>query len=340
MSATLQNWLLTTRGGDKLYAAKPRLGLFALGIMLAVFCAAEMPSQAYAAKAKPVKAAKPAPARTVKAAPPRERVAQSSSARGLAHEWEPANELKTYKKNYLLLFAFLSQPNNFPTSPNPQNQVLVSNASGIKEAQFQISLKHDLVDFQEYGSLWLAYTQQSFWQFYDSARSRPIRENVYEPEFIYSLRPNEFSILNLGVVHQSNGESNPRSRSWNRAYIQPGLEIGEDGWRMVLLARWWQRIKEPALGDDNSDIVNFLGYREFELRYIEDENWEISVISRIHSTQLDIAAPWSSWLALDESYEHNFNVHLHYYNGFGESLLDYNQSHVTWGVGLSLPFDN
>lgn len=339
MSATLPKWLLTTRDCGQSYAAKLRLGAFVLGSLIAIFCMAAVPSQAYAAKAKPVKAAKPAPARTVKTAP-RERVALSSSARGLAREWEPANELKTYKKNYLLLLAFLSQPNNFPTSPNPQNQVLVSNASGLKEVQFQISLKHDLVDFQEYGSLWFAYTQQSFGQFYDSARSRPIRENVYEPEFIYSLRPSDFSILNLGVVHQSNGESNPRSRGWNRVYIQPGLEIGDDGWRMVLLARWWQRIKEPALADDNPDIVNFLGYREFELRYIEDGNWEIAVISRIRSTQLDIAAPWSSWLGLGDSEEHNINVHLHYFNGFGESLLDYNQSHVTWGVGLSFPFDN
>lgn len=332
MSATLQNWLLTTRGGGKLYAAKPRLGLLALGIMLAIFFAAGMPSQAYAAKAKSSKAFKSASARA--------RVVQSSSARGLAREWEPANELKSYKKNYLLLYAYSSQPNNLPTSPNPLAQVLTPYALDNRDIKFQISLKHDIADFQEFGSLWLGYTQLVLWQYYNRSRSQPIRETIYEPELIYSLRPSDFSILNFGAVHQSNGESNPRSRSWNRAYIQPGLEIGDDGWRMVLLARWWQRIKEPALADDNSDIVNFLGYREFELRYIEDENWEISVISRIHSTQLDIAAPWSSWLLLDESYEHNINVHLHYFNGFGESLLDYNQSHVTWGVGVSFPFDN
>ncbi len=340
MSATLQKQLSISRDCGKFCTAKSRLGVFALGSLIAIFCMAGMPSQAYAAKAKPSKTVKAAPARTVKAAPARAPVAQSSSAHGLAHEWEPSDELKAYKKNYLLFFAFSSQPNNLPTSPNPQNQVLTPSALDIKEVQFQISLKHDLVDFQEYGSLWLAYTQRSFWQYYDSARSRPFRENNYEPELIYSLRPDDSSILNLGVVHQSNGESNPRSRSWDRVYIQPGIELGDGGGRLVLLARWWQRIQEDPLVDDNPDIVNFLGYREFELRYIEDSNWELSVISRIRSTQLDIAAPWSSWLALDNSEEHDINVHLHYFNGFGESLLDYNQSHVTWGMGVSFPFDN
>ncbi|MFA5824491.1 MAG: phospholipase A [Gallionellaceae bacterium] len=340
MSAPLQKWLSTTRDCGKFCTAKSGLGVFAFGSLIAIFCMAGMPSQAYAAKAKPNKAVKSAPIRTAKAAPARARVAQSSSARGLAHEWEPGNELKTYKKNYLLLYAYSSHPNNLPTSPNPLGQVLTPYALDNRDMKFQISLKHDIADFQEYGSLWLAYTQLVLWQYYNRSNSQPIREIYYEPEFIYSLRPSDFSLLNLGFVHQSNGEPNPRSRSWNRVYIQPGLEIGDEGWRLVLLARWWQRLRESALVDDNADIVNFLGYREFELRYIEDENWEISVISRIHSTQLDIAAPWSSWLALDEAYEHNINVHLHYFNGFGESLLDYNQSHVTWGVGVSFPFDN
>lgn len=305
-------------------------------IVAASLVFAGMPAPAYAAKTA---AAKPKPRAAAPAKSRKSSAARSSGGRGLVHEWTPENELKAYKKNYLLLFDFSSDPNNLPTSPNPQNQVLLPSALDIKEAKFQISVKHDLADFQEYGSLWFAYTQRSFWQFYDGARSRPMREHNFEPELIYSLSPTDFSILNMGAVHQSNGESNPRSRSWDRVYIQPGIEVDLGGARVVLLTRWWQRIQEPLLTDDNPDIVNYLGYREFELRYVEDNRWEISAISRINSIQWDIAAPWTSWLGMDDTDEHNGNIHLQYFNGYGESLLDYNQSHVSWGVGLSFPFE-
>ena len=311
-----------------------------LGI-ITMLCLVGMPLQAHAAKAAKAKAV---PAKTARSAPTQVHKApaarSSSGGHGLAHEWEPVSELKSYKKNYLLVYSLSNNQNNLPTSTNPSNQVLIPYALDIKEAKFQISVKHVLADFQEYGALWLAYTQRSFWQLYDVANSRPFRENNYEPEFIYSLRPNEASIFNFGYVHQSNGESNPRSRSWDRVYVQPGVEFSNGGGaRIILLARWWERLQENFASDDNPDIVNYLGYREFELRYIEDGDWEIAAISRINSFQLDIAAPWTSWLGLSNDGDHNGNVHLQYFKGYGESLLDYNQSHVSWGVGLSFPFE-
>lgn len=331
MSGIVQKWHATTS------VCAERLAVF--GTIIAMFCMAVMPAPAYAAKAKAssARAAKATPSRGVPARAPAR--ARSSSAHGLAHEWEPLNSVRTYKKNYLLAYAVSSNPNNLPTSPNPLNQVLLPYALDYRNTKFQISFKHDLADFQELGSLWLGYTQLVFWELYNKTNSMPIRETIYEPELIYSLHPTESSILNFGAVHQSNGESNPRSRSWNRIYVQPEIEFDAGAGRLVVLARWWQRIQEDPLIDDNADIVRYLGYREFELRYIEDGGWEISAISRIRSTQLDIAAPLASWLTLDDSEAH-INVHLHYFNGYGESLLDYNQGHVTWGVGVSFPFDN
>lgn len=289
------------------------------------------PLQAYAAKAKaaaPAKAQSSAPAR--KSSAPR-----SSGGHGLVQEWTPTNDLKSYRKNYFLFYSSTNQPNNSPTSPNPQNQVLVPYSLDIKDMKFQISVKHDLLDFQQYGSLWFAYTQRSFWQFYDSKNSRPFRENNYEPEFIWSVPASDSGILNLGYVHQSNGEANPRSRSWDRIYIQPGFEYSAGGTRIALSARWWQRLQEDPLGDDNPDIVNYLGYREFTLRYIEEGVLEVEALSRIASIQVDVAAPWTALFGLEGKLEDVPNIHLQYFNGYGESLLDYNQSHVSWGVGLS-----
>ncbi len=272
-------------------------------------------------------------------------------ARGLTQEWAPSNDpLNVYKQNYVLVYARSSQPNDTPTSPNPQNQVPASYALDNRDLKFQFSMKHDLADFDRYGSLWFGYTQLSFWQVYDAANSRPFRENNYEPEFIYSVRPNDLltkldinpSILNFGLVHQSNGQSNPRSRSWNRAYIQPGIERTFGGDRtVVLLLRWWQRISEDPATDDNPDITDYLGHGDIELRYSQNNLWEATLIARSRSVQLDLSAPWTAWrlLTLASPGEHNTNIHLQYFSGYGESLIDYNQKHETWGVGLSFPFD-
>jgi phospholipase A1 len=310
-----------------------------LGIIIALFCMLGISAPAQAAKSKAVKSAPPR--KVVKVAPPAktQKTRSASSGRGLAREWEPNNELVPYKQNYLLLYAVSSKPNNTPTSPNSMNQILVPYALDQRDMKFQISLKHDLADFQEYGSVWFGYTQLSFWQFYNTANSQPFRETIYEPEFIYSIRPNEASIFNFGIVHQSNGESRPRSRSWNRIYIQPAIELINDGGELLIVqARWWQRIQENIADDDNPDIAQYLGYREIEIRYIQEGNWEISAIGRSKSVQVDIAAPWTSWFLLDDSEVHNANVHLQYFNGYGESLLDYNQAHTTWGIGISFPY--
>lgn len=305
------------------------------GILLAIVCLLGLPASASAA-AK----AQAAPARSASGSPFSSGSSHSSGGHGLAHEWEPVNELKPYKQNYFLLYAHSSQPNNLPTSTNPLNSVLVPYALDNRMVKFQISFKHALADYQRYGSLWFGYTQLGLWQYYDQVNSRPFQETDYEPELIYSLRPNDASILNFGVVHQSNGESNPRSRSWDRVYIKPGLEFSTARGRVIVQVRWWQRIAEDPATDNNPDIVNYLGYRDIELRYEMDGSWKVSVIARNLATQVDIAAPLSSWLMLgsESSGEHLADLHLQYFNGYGEGLLDYNQSHVTLGLGVSFPF--
>ncbi|MFA7400393.1 MAG: phospholipase A [Sideroxydans sp.] len=274
----------------------------------------------------------------------------STRATGLEQEWAPSNAtLVTHKLNYALLYAKASQTNTTPTSPNPQNQVLVPQPQDPRDMKVQLSMKHDLADFDRLGSLWVGYSLLSFWQVYDEAQSRPFRENNYEPELIYSLHPDELfgrsefnpGILNVGIVHQSNGQTSPRSRSWNRVYVQAGIEKNCAGDRKVIvLLRGWERIPEDIASDDNPDIAHYLGHGDLELRYSQDNNWEATLMLKTRSVQLDLAAPWTAWrlLTLASPGEHNTNIHLQYFSGYGESLIDYNHKHETWGFGLSFPF--
>jgi outer membrane phospholipase A len=103
--------------------------------------------------------------------------------------------------------------------------------------------------------------------------------------------------------------------------------------------RWWTIIQESSL-TDNPDIGSYLGNREINLRYVQDGGWKVNVMSRIRTIQWDIAAPFPVWMLepADSSSGNNVDFHLQYFNGYGEGLLDYNQSHVTLGAGISFPF--
>lgn len=58
-------------------------------------------------------------------------------------------------------------------------------------------------------------------------------------------------MLNLGLVHQSNGRDNPLSRSRNRLYLEGGFKLTH---RLSVLVRPWWRIPASDQEDDNPDI--------------------------------------------------------------------------------------
>ena len=127
-------------------------------------------------------------------------------------------------------------------------------------------------------SLWFGYTQQSYWQLFNGSISRPFRATDHEPEFIYVFPhalplPGGWSyrMTGVGLVHQSNGQSLPLSRSWNRAYIMAAADkIAANGDRFTLQARVWERIDENAKKDDNPDISNLVGRAELAGRWSFD----------------------------------------------------------------------
>lgn len=259
--------------------------------------------------------------------------------------------LQPYRQNYLMM-THTGSPNNAPRSGNPTNNVPHTFDLRQNEAKFQLSVKAlglDATALEFLGggnSLWFAYTQQSFWQIGDVDRSRPFRESNYEPEAIFSHRiepgrrfgdlPAEMfgfapRFLNFGLVHQSNGQSLPRSRSWNRAYAQLGMERSlPDGSSVAILVRPWVRLGERSGNDDNPDIGHYLGHGDIELLYWKNGRL-LSLLGRRRSLQADLSIPF-------DREEKSLQLHLQYFTGYGESLIDYSQRHSVFGVGLSLPY--
>ena len=183
----------------------------------------------------------------------------------LDRRWELSEEsklgvwnIRAYQPVYLLPAFWTSDKNEFPSSPNPNNTVTDKQNLSSTEAKFQISLKTKALEniLGNNGDVWLGYTQSSRWQVYNSEESRPFRETNYEPEASLMFRTN-YEILGLnarllGVTlnHQSNGRSDPLSRSWNRVIFNLGFEKDN----FALMVRPWYRVEENAKDDNNPDI--------------------------------------------------------------------------------------
>ena len=244
--------------------------------------------------------------------------------------------LRPHKQNYFLPARWSNAPNNQPMSPTqpPPPTVALDNV----ESKFQLSLKTKVVErmFDGDVDLWLAYTQQSSWQVYNGALSRPFRETDYEPEAVlvfpvnYDLLGLHGRFVNVGVVHQSNGRSDPLSRSWNRIYTQFGFERGN----FALMARAWYRISPSEGSDDNPDIERFLGYGDLLAVYKWNTRNTVSLLVRNNLRTSDNKGA----LQLDWSFPlyGRLKGYVQVFSGYGESLIDYNWRQTTFGVGVLL----
>ena len=219
-----------------------------------------------------------------------------------------------------------------PTHPFPDDADSTSINPG--EAKFQISFKTRLwEDADRRVTLWAAYTQQSHWQVGNGALSRPFRETDYQPEFIVGLRPDlpaagwRWRLLNLGLVHQSNGREDPLSRSWNRVYAQFGFERGE----VAVLLRPWYKFHERTAGDDNPDIRQYYGSGDRVVVWKHgDQTLTFTGRANPGSGKGSAQIEWSKkWFGPVRLYAQAFS-------GYGESLIDYNWRQNTIGIGVSL----
>ena len=135
-------------------------------------------------------------------------------------------------------------------------------------------------------------------------------------------------ILTLGAVHESNGRADPLSRSWNRIYAFFGLERGN----FSLALKPWYRIPENSEDDDNPNIEKYVGYGEVYTFY----RWREHLFSGMFRNNLRsdnkgaIQVDWSFPL------RGKLKGYVQYYNGYGETLVDYDHAVNRIGVGVMM----
>lgn len=273
--------------------------------------------------------------------------ALANAGRGslLDSRWELAKDskfgvfnLRAYKPIYAMPMFWTSRPNPTPQSPNPNNVVTEGKHTQPLEGKFQLSFKTKIVEnlFGDNGDLWGAYTQTSRWQMFNGEESRPFRETNYEPELMLVFR-NRYHLggwngrmAAIGINHQSNGQGDPESRSWNRIIGTVGLD--RDNWALVV--RPWWRIPEGAREDNNPDIEDYIGRGDAMLVY-RHGNQEIAATGR-HSLRGGERSHGSLRLDWGFPLDGPLRGHVQIFSGYGESLIDYNHRSTYVGLGISL----
>ncbi|MEG0481747.1 MAG: phospholipase A [Acinetobacter sp.] len=246
--------------------------------------------------------------------------------------------IRAHQPVYLLPAFWTTEKNSFPHSPNPQNDVEEDQNLKSMEAKFQISLKTKAVEniFGKNGDLWLGYTQSSRWQVYNADESRPFRETNYEPEASLMFRTNynllglNGRLLGLTLNHQSNGRSDPLSRSWNRVMLNLGFE--KDNFALML--RPWYRMEEDFKDDNNPDIKNYMGRGDMTAFYRwNDHDFSLMLRHSLKGGDDSHGAVQFDWaFPIKGKLRGNFQI----FDGYGESLIDYNHRATYVGLGVSL----
>ena len=246
-----------------------------------------------------------------------------------------------YRPNYALPLHLTSRINR--TAQSPTQAVVVQPAYRREEAKFQLSLRTKLAqDLLLPGAdVWVGFTQQVLWQIWNGKDSKPFRNSDYEPELMVVVPTPErwrglpldwqWRYTQLGLAHQSNGQSDPLSRSWNRVYATAGFEHAN--WSLT--ARLTQRLREPSETDNNPDLVTYRGRGEFQLGWVG----HLQTANLLYRTSLTglrygaVQLEWTYPVARDQP--NGLRWYVQAFRGYGETLTDYNFRQTSFGAGVT-----
>jgi phospholipase A1 len=281
----------------------------------------------------------PAAADTASAASPGAGGAAGTSLLTRAWSFDPDSDrylIKLYRPNYLNPVRYQSRTNDQPLEPlftafEPENSKLDK-----VEAEFQISFKTRVWASKDrrFGA-WLAYTQQSFWQVYNGDISSPFRDTNYTPEVKLAWQPKfswggfDWRLLSVGYTHQSNGRSDPISRSWDRLVAEIGIEKGD----FALLLRPWLRIDDDSDDTDNPDITDYYGHGDLTAVYKHrGHSFTLTGRGNLGEKKGALRVSWMTPPLVGP-----LRGYVVGFTGYGDTLLDYNfkQNAVSAGFALN-----
>lgn len=224
----------------------------------------------------------------------------------IRNEFDRGPYFGLYKDNYFIFGPSLNH------KPNAHNT----------NVKFQVSIQQKLtkrtLPLGTY--LYLYYTQKVFWNVLE--KSLPMTDLNFNPG-IGIAKPlfsngRYIGKVSLQIEHESNGRDSIQSRSWNKVSLGANILITSN---LIVHGKIWIPIVD---GENNKDILDYCGIYQvgadykttnkrwaFGLLLVKRKGWNLN-----HNIVAE--AKWRFSKKMD------WSLYLQYYNGYGESLLDYN----------------
>lgn len=209
----------------------------------------------------------------------------------------------------------------------------VAGGRGDTKARFQFSFKYRILDDDSslvQSAAWVkgfhfAYTQTALWNL--SADSSPFEDSSYRPGMFWDYETRQSGLLpgfvRTGYEHESNGQDGESSRNINTFFFWPFWSGQWHGRDWLIAPKFYTYLSK---GSQSQDIADYRGYVDLWLRYGHEDSWLLSAMwrrgaSSRNTIQLDLSYPVRrKFLSRTGGY-----LYLQLFNGYGESLLTYDQ---------------
>ena len=200
------------------------------------------------------------------------------------------------------------------------------------DVKFQISFRHRLTKsiLPLHSHLFLQYSQKAIWNVFEE--SLPFHDLNFNPGIgVQNLVVYNGRLVGNGTImleHESNGRDGEASRSWNKVSVSYAAVIDP---RLEVYAKTWIPIID---GQQNKDILKYCGIFQAGTQFISlNRRWvaDVTFVKRQgwnfnFNTIVNVGFRFSK--------KDNQYLMLHFYDGYGENLLDYNKYHCRLRIGL------
>ena len=232
-------------------------------------------------------------------------------------------------------------------------------ASSRDDAKFQISFKYKLFTSHSknrsilgvelpgqkpfWEKLYFGYTQKSVWDWLED--SAPFEDHNFNPELFWcsdNLNCNALESSNnkdkwawktrhyIGFEHESNGQNDPASRSWNRLYYRFIYWRGA----YAIAPKIWTVTSESKIGSGDF-LSQYIGYFDLELFARHRDEIAYGATFRHAEKGWSIVADFSiPNRKVFSGSEFNPYWYIQWFSGYAENLLKYNEKRRELRFGL------
>ena len=234
----------------------------------------------------------------------------------IVHDFDSRPFFGLYKDNYFTVGTALNQ------TPNEFNS----------DVKFQVSFRQQLTKsvLPWHTHVFLFYSQKAMWNVFEE--SLPFHDLNFNPgvgltKLIIS-KGRLIGSASFILEHESNGRDGEASRSWNKVSLSGSVFVLPE---LMIHGKVWIPIVD---GQNNKDILKYSGIFQGGAQFIShNKRWVVDA-TLIKRQGWNFSFNTIINVGFRISKKSNQFLMLHFYDGYGENMLDYNKYHCRLRIGL------